>query len=155
MEFTPIESSSDTTEIRELFLEYARSLNFKFCFDSFDQEVSALPGEYAPPHGRLVLCRVKGAAAGCIALKRLQSDSCEMKRLYVRPEFRGRELGRALVNHLIGEARTVGYKFMRLDTIPESMPHAVALYRSFGFREIPPYDASPVRGAMAMQLDLK
>jgi putative acetyltransferase len=141
-------------EIRALFLEYARSLNFSLCFQSFEQELGELPGPYAPPGGRLILCKVDGATAGCIALKKLEPAVCEMKRLYVRPEFRGHRLGLRLTTHLIDEARAAGYARMRLDTIPESMENAVKLYRSLGFKKIPPYYENPLPQALYMELDL-
>jgi ribosomal protein S18 acetylase RimI-like enzyme len=140
-------------EIRALFLEYARSLDFNLCFQSFDKELEQLPGPYGRPHGRLILCEVDGKPAGCIALKRLEPGICEMKRLYVRPEFRGQQLGFKLVSHLLDEARGAGYRFMRLDTIG-TMHHAIALYLSFGFKEIPPYYDNPIPDARYMELAL-
>src|SRR5467141_4330883 len=125
MEFLHIESGPEIDEIRALFLEYAQSLNFSLCFQDFDQELQGLPGEYSLPHGRLILCRFDGKAAGCVALKRLEPQVCQMKRLYVRPEFRGHQLGRKLATHLIDEARRAGYDRMRLDTVPGAMQHAV------------------------------
>ena len=155
VEFFHIESGPDLDVVRTLFLEYAKSLNFALCFQGFDLELANLPGEYAGPYGQLILCRVDGTAAGCIALKRLFPDVCEMKRLYVRPEFRGHELGRKLAFYLIQEACESGYRLMRLDTISVSMPHAVALYRSLGFKEIPPYYDNPISGAVFMELSLE
>jgi ribosomal protein S18 acetylase RimI-like enzyme len=154
-EFVQIESGPGIEEIRALFLEYARSLNFSLCFQNFDKELRDLPGEYRPPDGRLILCQVEGKAAGCIALKRLEPQVCEMKRLYVRWEFRGHELGRKLVLHLIEEARRAGYTAMRLDTVRGTMDAAIALYRSLGFREIPAYYKSPVPDALFLELDLR
>jgi ribosomal protein S18 acetylase RimI-like enzyme len=135
VECAEVQSGSELDEIRKLFLEYAESQNFNVCFESFNEELRRLPEEYA----KLVLCRVDGKAAGCIALKRLQPGICEMKRLYVRPAFRGKQLGRKLVLHLIEEARRSGYAVMRLKTIPGAMDHAIALYRSIGFKDIAPY----------------
>ena len=140
--------------VRELFLEYARSLHFDLCFQNFDEELGALPGEYAPPAGRLVLCRVGGVAAGCIALKPLGSGICEMKRLFVRPEFRAQRLGLKLAEHIIEEARQIGYRAMRLDTIAD-MERAIGLYRSLGFKEIPPYYRNPIPNAVYLELTLK
>ena len=105
---------------------YAQSLNFNLCFQSFDEELRALPGVYAAPRGRLILAQVDGRAAGCIALKPLEATICEMKRLYVRPSFRGRQLGAALVSRVIDDARAGGYRSMRLDTIGGAMDHAIA-----------------------------
>ncbi|MGA2353209.1 MAG: GNAT family N-acetyltransferase [Terriglobales bacterium] len=138
--------------VRELFLEYGKSLDFSLCFQSFDVELKTLPGAYAPPTGRLLLARSGDAAAGCIALRRLEAAICEMKRLYVRPEARGSGLGRMLVERLIAEARTIGYERMRLDTVGSAMQDAIALYRKMGFREIPPYTNIPIEGALWMEL---
>lgn len=145
----------DLEQVRALFLEYAQSLGFSLCFQSFDQELARLPGEYAPPAGRLLLAEAGGAAAGCVALHALpEAGACEMKRLYVRPQFRGHRLGRRLVEELIAAARSIGYRRMRLDTVEPVMGHAVALYRQLGFREIPPYRANPIAGALYMELAL-
>ncbi len=148
--------SADIAAIRALFLEYARSLDFNLCFQSFDQEVAGLPGDYAPPSGRLLLAEIDGHPAGCVALHALRgtTDTCEMKRLYVRPEFRGHQLGLRLVNDVIAAARAIGYQRMRLDTVGPVMQHAVALYRRLGFREIPPYRENPQPGTLYMELEL-
>ncbi|MGZ4733490.1 MAG: GNAT family N-acetyltransferase [Terriglobales bacterium] len=139
-------------QARYLFLEYGRSLGFSLCFQSFEEELKTLPGAYGPPSGRLLLARSAGHAAGCIALRKLESGICEMKRLYVRPEDRGRGLGRMLVERLIAEARAAGYKRMRLDTVESAMKDAVALYRRIGFQEIAPYSAIPIESALWMEL---
>jgi GNAT superfamily N-acetyltransferase len=141
-------------QIRGLFLEYAESLGFSLCFQSFDGELKNLPGDYGPPSGRLLLARVGDSAAGCIALRKLETGICEMKRLYVRPSQRGRGLGRMLVERLIAEARAIGYERMRLDTIASEMQDAIALYRTMGFREIAPYSAIPIEQALWMELVL-
>ena len=154
IELIPVEGGSDLEEIRALFLEYAQSLDFDLCFQSFDQELLDLPGKYAPPHGRLFLCRVHGAAAGCIALKPLKDRVCEMKRLFVRPEFRGREIALKLSTKIIDEARLIGYSAMRLDTIAGKMAPAIALYRKLGFREIQPYYDNPIANAAYFELRL-
>jgi putative acetyltransferase len=143
---------------RELFKEYGASLGFSLCFQSFDQELAALPGDYAPPNGRLILAGwVEGdqeKLAGCIAVHGLEDGVCEMKRLYVRPEFRGKGIGQALAGAVVEEAREIGYRRMRLDSIPSVMAAAVAMYRSMGFREIPAYRVNPIAGAIYMELEL-
>jgi len=149
----PVILPGDLGDTKALFLEYARSLGFSLCFQGFDRELAELPGKYAPPAGRLIIARANGVAAGCIALRQLGPETCEMKRLYVRPMYQGRGLGRALASHLIDEARRIGYRWMRLDTLPQ-MTAAIPLYRSLGFSEIVPYYPNPVAGALFMELDL-
>jgi len=144
----------DVRVIRELFLEYASSLGFSLCFQGFDKELERLPGEYSPPDGRLFIAEHAGKVAGCIALKRLGPDICEMKRLYVRNEFRGLSIGRIMAEKLITEAREIGYKKMALDTIEDKMKSAVALYRSLGFKPCQPYYHNPIPGALYMELEL-
>ncbi|MGC1789070.1 MAG: GNAT family N-acetyltransferase [Terriglobales bacterium] len=141
-------------EVRSLFLEYASSLGFSLCFQSFDEELKSLPGAYGPPSGRLLLARSADHAAGCIALRPLQPGICEMKRLYVRAEDRGRGLGQILVDRLIADARAIGYKRMRLDTVGSAMQDAIALYRRMGFKEIAPYSSIPIDSALWMELML-
>lgn len=148
-------SPAQIAQACELFLEYATSLGFSLCFQSFDQELAGLPGDYAPPEGRLLLAEYEGQLAGCIALHKLEPAICEMKRLYLRPPFRGRGMGRALAEHLIAEARQIGYKRMRLDTVEPVMKDAVAMYRGLGFREIAPYRKNPIAGALYMEIDLE
>ena len=154
MSFTQAESPAQTAQARELFLEYAQSLGFSLCFQSFDQELAELPGSYAPPEGRLLLAEYDGQLAGCVALHKLAPGICEMKRLYVRPQFRGKRLGRILIDRVIAEARQIGYQRMRLDTVEPVMKDAVAMYRKIGFREIPPYCNNPIAGALYMELPL-
>ncbi|NLJ48384.1 MAG: GNAT family N-acetyltransferase [Candidatus Atribacteria bacterium] len=139
--------------MKQLFLEYAQSLNFSLCFQNFQKELDELPGVYSPPKGLLCLALVNGKPAGCIALKPLGDKVCEMKRLYVRPEFRGLGIGKSLANHLIARARELAYDKMRLDTI-STMKEAMALYRSSGFYEIEPYYNNPVEGAHYMEKNL-
>ena len=132
------ESPAQIAQIRELFLEYAQSLGFSLCFQGFDQELAGLPGDYAPPYGRLLLAEYQTEPAGCVALHKLDDETCEMKRLYLRPKFRGKGLGRALAQAVIAEACRIGYRRMRLDTVEPVMKGAVALYRELGFKEIAP-----------------
>ena len=150
-----IQSGPDLEEIRALFQEYARSLDFNLCFQNFDQELESLPGPYGLPAGRLILCEVGEGIAGCVALKPLEPGVCELKRLFVRPEFRGRHLGSTLTRQIVQEARTIGYSLMRLDTIRGKMDNAIALYESVGFREIPAYYHNPVPNAYFMELNLQ
>jgi ribosomal protein S18 acetylase RimI-like enzyme len=146
------ETSTQIAQARELFLEYAQSLGFSLCFQNFDKELSGLPGDYSPPEGRLLLAEYEGQLAGCVALHQLEPGICEMKRLYLRPNFRGKRLGYALASRIIGEAREIGYQRMRLDTVEPVMKDAVAMYRKIGFHEIAPYCANPIAGALYMEL---
>lgn len=140
-------------ETRALFEEYARSLPFGLEFQDFHRELKALPGEYAPPRGRILLAYVGGALAGCVALRPWDGDRCEMKRMYVRPAFRGAGAGRALAAAVMAEARKIGYRWMRLDTVP-GMDAAIALYRSLGFRDIAAYRHNPIPGAVYLEAAL-
>lgn len=155
MKFIQAQSPEEIEIARGLFREYAAGLNIDLCFQNFDQEVAGLPGNYAPPSGRLLLAVEGEQIAGCIALRSLGDSDCEMKRLYVRPEFRGKGLGKKLVTTIIDAAREMGYKRMLLDTLPGKMDEAIALYRSLGFREIAPYYHNPVAGALFMELSLR
>jgi ribosomal protein S18 acetylase RimI-like enzyme len=156
--FSRAESPAQIAQARELFLEYAQSLGFSLCFQNFDQELATLPGDYTPPEGRLLLAEYEGQLAGCVALHKLSDHEgdriCEMKRLYLRPQFRGKGLGRVLAGRIIAEARQIGYRHMRLDTVEPVMKDAVAMYRRLGFREIAPYCANPIAGALYMELAL-
>jgi putative acetyltransferase len=148
------ETPSQIAQARELFLEYAQSLGFSLCFQNFDKELASLPGDYAPPDGRLLLAEYEVQVAGCVALHKLQPGICEMKRLYLRPQFRGKGLGRILAQRIMTEGRQIGYSRMRLDTVEPVMKDAVAMYRKLGFKEIAPYRANPIEGAMYMELEL-
>jgi ribosomal protein S18 acetylase RimI-like enzyme len=139
--------------VRELFLEYARGVDEPCCFAGFERELDALPGEYGPPGGRLLLARAGDAAAGCVGVRRLDAERAEMKRLYVRPAWRGRGLGRALAEAAIGAACELGCSRLLLDSLP-AMGAAIALYRALGFRETAPYLAQPTPGALCFELRL-
>jgi putative acetyltransferase len=151
---TRADSPAAIAQARELFLEYAQSLGFSLCFQNFDKELAGLPGDYAPPEGRLLLAEYEGQLAGCVALHKLEPGICEMKRLYVRPLFRGKGLGRVLAERIIAEARQIGYSRMRLDTVEPVMKDAVAMYHKLGFKLIAPYRSNPIAGAMYMELEL-
>ena len=144
--------SKDLAAVRAIFREYARWVGDAICFVSFERELTDLPGRYAPPAGRQLLAFVGEQLAGCVALRPLSPEIGEMKRLYVRPAFRGAGLGRALVEAVIKEARAVGYALLRLDTLP-SMEQAIGMYRELGFREIAPYGENPP-GALCFELRL-
>jgi GNAT superfamily N-acetyltransferase len=154
MNLIQVATEAEIQMARELFEEYAVGIGISLCFQNFDQELADLPGKYAAPDGRLLLAYSDDRLAGCIALRRLDSRSCEMKRLFLRDDFRGQGLGRALVQAIIDEARGIGYERMRLDTLPGRMDSAISLYRRFGFQEIEPYYDNPVEGALFMELTL-
>ena len=148
------ESPTQIAQARELFREYAQSLGVDLCFQNFEQELAGLPGHYTPPDGRLLLAEYEGQLAGCVALHQWGPGVCEMKRLYLRPSFRGKGLGRAIAETIIAEARNAGYRHMRLDTIEPIMKDAVEMYRKLGFKEIAPYRSNPIAGAIYMELHL-
>jgi len=154
MKLIQASSTEEIQQARRLFEEYAAWLGINLCFQNFDKELAGLPGDYAPPSGRLFLADEGDEVMGCVALRKIGDHVGEMKRLYVRPAFRGRGLGRTLTEKLIAEARSIGYQRIRLDTLPGKMEQAVALYRSLGFHEIAPYYQNPVAGATFMELDL-
>lgn len=139
---------------RELFLEYQRSINVDLCFQSFEKELASLPGDYAPPRGRLFLALAGGGIAGTVCLRPVDERTGEIKRLYVRPEFRGRGFGGRLVRLILAEAASAGYSRIVLDTLP-SMGEAQALYERLGFRDIPPYAFNPVPGVRYMALEIR
>ena len=144
----------DIAVVRLLIQEYVTGLNISLNFQNCDEELATLPGKYAPPAGCLLVARANAQAAGCVALRPLEDGICEMKRLYVRPEFRGHQLGRRLAEAIIGEARRLEYRAMRLDTLDTLKP-ALALYTSRGFRVIPAYYHNPVPNVVYLELDLK
>ena len=145
-----IHRAIDISIVRELFLEYAQSLGVDLAFQDFDREVATLPGDYDP----ILIAHWNSEPAGCVALHPIAADVCEMKRLYVRPQFRGHSIGRTLAERILADARSRGFARMRLDTLP-SMLEAIPLYRSLGFKEIPPYRFNPVPGSKFMELDLQ
>ena len=154
LELIQAKTPGDIQQARELFQEYEAGLGISLCFQNFAEELANLPGDYAPPRGRLLLASEFDQVMGCVALRPLGPTICEMKRLFVRPEYRDRRTGRILVEAIIEEARKIGYTHMRLDTITDRMERAVALYRSIGFVEIAPYRKNPVDSATFMELDL-
>jgi len=151
----PARSAADIATAAMLFRAYADALGVDLGFQGFDAELAGLPGKYAPPKGELLLAEAAdGAALGCVALRPFEDEGfCEMKRLYVRPEARRLGVGHALVAAIIAAAETVGYREMRLDSLP-SMAEAMALYRRFGFGEIAPYYHNPVAGTVYLALRL-
>jgi len=150
---TEVTQPSELETARSLFQEYAACLGDDVCLQGFGKELAGLPGQYARPHGRLLLASVDDQMAGCVALRRLEPEVCEMKRLYVRPEYRGLGVGRELTQTITTESRAAGYRRLRLDTLP-SMMSALALYRRLGFREIPPYGDNRAEGAVYLELQL-
>lgn len=153
MQIIELDPGAPMSEIRGLFREYAEAIEVDLCFQGFERELARLPGRYAPPEGRLLLAREGGQPAGCAALRKLSDGICEMKRLYVRPDFRRRGLGRALAGRIVAAAREIGYASMRLDTLA-SMKEAIQLYESLGFRRIPPYYDNPNGAAIFLELPL-
>jgi len=153
IEIAPVLSPEDIEQARILFREYAGEVNEPCCFAAFGEEVDSLPGEYAQPAGRLYLAHGDGRAAGCVAMRRFDARSGEMKRLYVRAAFRGSGLGRTLSNLVIAAAREQGYGRLVLDTLPK-MRDAITLYRTLGFRETGPYSTAPTPGALYFELSL-
>lgn len=149
--------SSDLDQVRLLFQEYAQALNVDLCFQHFDEELAGLPGEYAAPRGSLLLATVGGEIAGCCALRPLDgvdyASACEMKRLYVRPPYRGLGLGRMLAEAILEQARQAGFGCVLLDTL-DDMEAARALYDDLGFEDIPPYYFNPIAGAHYLKVDL-
>ncbi|MDX1979024.1 MAG: GNAT family N-acetyltransferase [Bryobacteraceae bacterium] len=154
MTIVPATTPELIAQVRLLFQAYWDSFQFTPCFQGFADEVAALPGVYAPPRGGLFLGLEDGAAAGCVAFKPLNDTQCEAKRLYVAPAFRGRGLGRTLLEHAIAAARSAGYRELVGDTIPEVMAPALAMYERMGFERVTPYAESATPGAVCIRLRL-
>src|SRR6185436_12068065 len=155
MRLVQAQTADDIDNARQLFSEYSDWLQIDLCFQNFEKELANLPGEYAAPAGRLLLAYQDSELVGCVALRRIDEGVCEMKRLFLREKFRGRGLGRRLLEAIIREAKQIGYERMRLDTLPPKMNDAIALYRSYGFKDIAPYYDNPVNGAIFMELELR
>lgn len=138
--------------VRNLFIEYQQWLNFSLCFQGFDKELVELPGKYAPPKGRIYTASVAEKIAGCIALRPMDEEGiCEMKRLFVREEFRGKGIGKMLAERIIADAQQIGYRAMRLDTL-QRMETARTLYAKLGFKIIPAYYNNPMDEVVYMEL---
>jgi len=154
MQFVAGHTSEYLPAVREMFVEYANALGVDFCFQNFAQELAELPGKYAPPTGRLFLALDRQNVAGCVALRELAPGLCEMKRLYLRPPFRGQGVGRQLAEAIVTAAREIGYERMRLDTLASLKP-ALALYESLGFQRIAPYYPNPIANVVFLELVLR
>jgi putative acetyltransferase len=149
-----VQTSEGISAARQLFREYQSWLQIDLCFQNFEKELAKLPGDYAAPEGRLLLAYENEQLAGCVALRKIDKRVCEMKRLFLREDFRGQGLGRKLIEAIIQEAKRIGYDRMRLDTLPPKMNDAIALYRAYGFKQIAAYYDNPVAGAIFMELEL-
>ena len=154
MRFIQATSEDQIDQVRALFREYHTWIGTAICFRDFEKELAELPGRYGGEDGRLLLGLFEERLAGCVALRRLDESTCEMRRLFLRAEFQGNGLGREMAQKIIDEARSIGYAKMRLNTHPGKMDRAVALYRSFGFTEIPRYTSYPIPDTIFMELDL-
>lgn len=153
MRVAEAQSREEVDACRRLFRAYADGLGFELSFQDFERELAELPGEYAPPHGRLLLATVDDAPVGCVGVRPLEPGICELKRLYVSPAVRGGGVGRRLALAAIDAGSELGYERMRLDTVP-AMTAAHALYESLGFAEIAPYRHNPVPGTRYFELRL-
>lgn len=155
-EIVEVSTSEQIEQVRNLFAEYRAQLPVEYCFRSFDAEIAGLPGVYAPPKGTLLLAMVVGQPVGCVGLRPFPLEGvCEMKRLYVRPGFRGGKLGKKLIDEVLRQARLIGYSSMRLDTHPPTMAAALEMYRKLGFREVSADPVEAVEGLIYMELLLK
>lgn len=153
MQIVPVQTAEQLAEVRRLFEEYWTSFGFTPCFQNFDQELAGLPGAYGSPDGLLAVAYADEAAVGCVALRRFDASRCEFKRLYVRPEFRGRGVGRSLLDWVIAEARGAGYREAVGDTMP-AMAAALEMYDRAGFQRSEPYSSEPTPGAIYLRLAL-
>jgi len=153
MNIIHVQTPQHIREIQSLFREYEHFLNVDLCFQGFEAELAGLPGRYGPPTGALVMALDGEHAAGCVALRKIEEDVCEMKRLYVRPGYRAKGLGRQLAQTIIEQAISLGYTLMRLDTL-DTLEQAMGLYASFGFTKTPPYYDNPLEGVVYWELPL-
>jgi ribosomal protein S18 acetylase RimI-like enzyme len=153
MEIFIATSSADFAVGKQLFLKYAQSLDFDLCFQNFEQELADIQVQYGAPNGCLLLVKNEQEAVGCAGVRRWQGDIAELKRMYLKPQTRGLGLGKKLLESALENARSLGYRSIRLDTLP-SMAVAIALYREFGFTDIPPYRDNPFKGTIYLEKQL-
>jgi ribosomal protein S18 acetylase RimI-like enzyme len=153
IEIRPADLAYDLPVVRQLFREYSESLDIDLCFQNFEAELASLPGKYAPPEGRLLLAWDANEVMGCVALRPIDSASCEMKRLYIKPQARGQHLGRRLAEQICREAKVAGYRSICLDTLP-TMTAALRIYEALGFKQIESYVFNPIDGAIFLGLEL-
>jgi len=146
-------TSDDIEHCRRLFRAYSTWLNVDLCFQDFEGELAALPGSYVPPRGRLLLAKAGAEIAGCVGVRPLEDNICEMKRLWVEPGFEGRGIGRGLAEAIVDIGRELGYKAMRLDTFPNRLKAAGHIYNTLGFKEIPDYYHNPLDGVVMFELE--
>lgn len=153
MKIKPVQTEREVEEVRDLFHEYEAFLNIDLCFQSFEEELASLPGEYSHPNGELIIALDGKRIVGCVAIRKLDSSICEMKRLFVKQEFRKAGLGRQLTEKIIKVAQELGYSLMRLDTL-DRLTEAMCLYETLGFRKIEPYYENPLPGVVYWELEL-
>ena len=153
IEIVQIDNSKELDAARQLFIEYQQWLNTDLCFQGFEQELASLPGKYAEPHGSILLAKHQNEIIGCVAVRQLKDDICEMKRLYVKPESQGLSAGRMLAEAIVRKAKILGYQKMQLDTL-QRLDRAIGLYEKLGFKEIRPYYDNPLDEVVYWELDL-